>query len=200
MSKLNIKKIINEEIKNFDFLGNEEFLKGQEDIELLSNEDLQKQFICDSLLKRKSKIKILQIKDATLGGNWDENDFKNANLLTIDYNLHIEYLYDTTKHPLNFDLYFYSDNVGIKVNGNKDIGDYYTAPYSESWFNYIMWDDINVSLHTDDGDDINFNALKNAPHNIQVLFIREYTESFITNKTSMNINNNIDKSSIAQYC
>jgi hypothetical protein len=44
------KRIINEEISEFDFLGNEQYLKEQEVVDLLKNEDFQKQFICDSLL------------------------------------------------------------------------------------------------------------------------------------------------------
>ena len=54
-------KIINEEISGFDFLGNEEYLKEEEDINILKNEDFQKQFICDLLLKRKEKVKTLQV-------------------------------------------------------------------------------------------------------------------------------------------
>ena len=54
-------EIINEEIKNFDFLGNDEFLKEQEVTDLLINEDLQKQFICDSLLGRKDKVRVVKI-------------------------------------------------------------------------------------------------------------------------------------------
>ena len=45
MKNKKIIKIINEVITEFDFLGNDEHLKGQEDITLLKNEDMQKQFI-----------------------------------------------------------------------------------------------------------------------------------------------------------
>ena len=36
----NIIRIINEEASNFDFLGNEDYLKGQEVIDLLQNEEI----------------------------------------------------------------------------------------------------------------------------------------------------------------
>ena len=50
MKKRDFIRIINEEISEFDFLGNEQYLKEQEIVDLLKNEDFQKQFICDSLL------------------------------------------------------------------------------------------------------------------------------------------------------
>src|ERR1035437_5253077 len=58
MVEKDIIKIINEEASNFDFLGNDDNMKEQEIIDLLQNEEFQKQFICDSLLERKNKIKI----------------------------------------------------------------------------------------------------------------------------------------------
>ena len=59
----NIINIITEEVKQFDFLGNDERLKEQENNELLMNEELQKQFICDALLGRTDKVKIVDDRD-----------------------------------------------------------------------------------------------------------------------------------------
>src|SRR5208283_5141494 len=97
MSNKNIIKIINEVISEFDFLGNDKNNKEQEIIDLLKNEELQKQFICDSLLNKKDRIKILNISDSTIGGNWDEVNTDNATTITIKYDLKIQYTYDINK-------------------------------------------------------------------------------------------------------
>ena len=53
-------QIINEVIAEFDFLGNDKYLKEQDNVSLLNNEDFQKQFICDVLTNSK-KIKTNKI-------------------------------------------------------------------------------------------------------------------------------------------
>jgi hypothetical protein len=166
MKNKKIIKIINEVITEFDFLGNDEHLKGQEDITLLKNEDMQKQFICDSLLSKKNKIKIVEVADARIGGNWDE---------------------DLQKKPIIFYLNFDSDNISISKDGFYDKGGNDVAPYGESWFNSLNWNDINVTLSTEDGDEIEFIAFKKAPQKIQMLFIREYTADFIGTETKLDI-------------
>jgi hypothetical protein len=189
MNKRDFVKIISEEINNFDFLNNDEFLKEQEVTDLLQNEDLQKQFICDSLLNRKDKIKIAKITDSYVSGNWDETNFEDANRLSLEYSLDIEYQYDSTKEPLKFNLYFNADNINISVDGWYDQGrfggtpdtDY--PPEGESWYNGFDWGDIDVNLYTMDGNDVQFKAFEDAPPKIQTLFIREYTQNFIENET-----------------
>jgi len=189
MNKKDFIKILNEEIKKFDFLGNDEFLKEQEITDLLQNEDLQKQFICDSLLNKKDKVKIVKIADSYINGNWDENNFENANRLSLEYSLDMEYLYDSQKEPLKFNLYFQADKIDISVGGWSDRGrfggtpDTDIEPSGESWYDGFDWDDINVALLTMDGDKIPFTAFDNAPPKIQNLFIREYTQNFIEYET-----------------
>lgn len=184
MSKKIFIKIINEEISNFDFLGNDKQIKEQENVDLLRNEDLQKQFICDSLLNKRDKIKILNISDARIGGNWDSNNSEDANILTIEYNLKMEYVYSPDKEPIIFDLYFDSDNVRIGVNSWHNPGNNIDiAPEGDSWFDDFEWNDINVTVFTLDGDEIQFVAFEKAPPKIQMLFIREYTQGFINSQT-----------------
>jgi hypothetical protein len=84
------------------------------------NEEFQKQFICDSLLN-KNKVKST-VYDSRLGGNWETNDFEDADKVTLEYLLKIEYKYDQTKEPLNFELNFYGDKVDIGVTGWYDKG------------------------------------------------------------------------------
>jgi hypothetical protein len=175
-------KIINEEISNFDFLSNEEYLKEEENYDLLKNEDFQKQFICDSLI---NNVKIKQhITDARVGGNWENGN--DADKLTIEYFVEIEYKYDPSKEPAKFTVDFYSEQIGIGIHTQSDPGSYgnFIEPTFEAQYTDINWRDIDVSMHTPDGDEIDFLAFKKAPPTIQVLFIREYTEKFIATETA----------------
>jgi hypothetical protein len=183
-------KIINEEISEFDFLGNEKYSKEQEIVDLLKNEDFQKQFICDSLLN-KNKIKTT-ISESNIGGNW-ENDTEDASKLTLEYFLNVEYKYDQNKDALKFGLDFYSDGITISKRDDYDKGrlggttDSDIAPSGNEWFNEFDWSDINATLNTKEGDEIDFLAFKKAPPKIKMLFIREYTESYIRAYTSVEI-------------
>lgn len=180
----NLVKIIKEEISNFDFLGNDEFLKEQETTDLLINEELQKQFICDSLLNRNDKLKIIKIAEANITGNWDENTTEETNRLSLDYSLDMQYVYDSSKEPIIFNLTFSADKIDISVNGWYDSGDgYSTPPEGDSWYDGFDWSDIDVNIYTMDGDTINFIAFEKAPPKIQTLFIREFTQNFIENET-----------------
>jgi hypothetical protein len=190
MNKKNFIRIINEEIKNFDFLSNDEFNKEQETIDLLQNEELQKQFICDSLLNKRDKIKILKITESQISGNWDESDSEDADKLSLEYGLNIEYLYDSTKKPLIFNLSFHGLNIHISVNGWYDAGNWggtmadAIEPSGESWFDDFDWSGIDVILYLMNNDDnVQFKAFKDAPSKIQILFIREYLQNFIENQT-----------------
>ena len=176
-------KIINEEISNFDFLGNDELLKEQETTDLLINEDLQKQFICDSLLNRNDKVKIVKIVESYITGNWDENKTEETNRLSLSYSLDMKYIYDAVKEPLDFNLTFTADNIDISVDGWSDAGSYEVAPEGDSWYDGFDWSDIDVNIYTMDGDTINFIAFEKAPPKIQTLFIREFTQNFIENET-----------------
>lgn len=188
MNKRDFVRIINEEINNFDFLSNDEFLKEQETTDLLQNEDLQKQFICDSLLGKKDKVKILKIDDSYVSGDWEESP-ENARKLNLTYYLKIQYTYDMTKEPIQFELNFNGDDIDISVDGWYDPGrfggttdtDY--PPEGESWYDGFDWGDIDVEIFTVDGDEIQFTAFENAPPKIQTLFIREYTQNFIESET-----------------
>jgi len=207
MNKGDFIKIINEELNKFDFLNNDEFLKEQEVTDLLQNEDLQKQFICDSLLGKSDKVKIVNIEDSHISGNWEESNPEDADRITLVYYLKIEYAYDATKEPILFELNFDADKIDISVGGWYDPGrfggttdtDY--APEGESWFDGFDWGDIYVKLYTVDGDDVIFTAFEKAPPRIQTLFMRHYLESFISTETlELRTNDMKDRVQNIPYC
>ena len=200
MDKKNFIRIVNEEIKNFDFLNNEESAKEQENIELLQNEDLQKQFICDSLLNRNEKIKIINMTDARMSGDWDSLNNDDRDALSIEYNISIDYVFDSSKEPLKLDLSFNGSNVEMNVSGTNDNGDYLTPSSNDTWINSINWQQITVSLFTSEEEKIDFIAYDKAPEKIQNLFIREFLEEFITEHTEMDVREKTDNTTITQYC
>jgi hypothetical protein len=187
VKKDNIIMIINEELENFDFLGNDEYNKEKEGFDLLSNEDFQKQFICDSLLKRRDKLKV-RVTDSGVGGNWETNNPEDISFLTLEYFTEIEYKYDPAKEAVKFTLNFDSDRISVSAGGYYNPGNWgrYEPPEGDTWYDSIDWMDINVTLFTMDGDEIEFNAFKRAPADIQNLFVREYVESYITTSTHDN--------------
>jgi hypothetical protein len=180
MKKNQFIQIINEVISEFDFLGNGAQQKEDENNGLLQNEDFQKQFICDSLIN-KNKIK-KHVTDARVGGNWENGN--DADNLTIEYFVEIEYNYDINKEPAKFTVQFYSDHIGIGIYSKSDPGSYDVEPTFEAGYTQLNWQDIDVTLSTQDGDDVDFLAFKHAPPKIQILFIREFTEDFIANETA----------------
>jgi len=202
VKKKNLIKIINEEISEFDFLGNEAHSKEEEIINILKNEEFQKQFICDSLLNKKNKIKI-DILDSKIDGNWDEEP-ENATKLIIEYLLKIDYMYDQTKEPIQFELNFYGDDVSIRKDEwyNKGNISNYIEPEGDVWFSSFYWNDIKVILNTIEGDEIDFIAFKKAPVKIQTLFIREYTQDYIGSYTNLDVRTSEMKDKIQNvpYC
>jgi len=189
MNKKDLVRIVNEEVSKFDFLGNDEQLKEQETTDLLLNQDLQKQFICDALLDRNDKVKIAKITDSYISGNWDEFNQEDADRVSLEYSVNMEYRYDAEQEPLKFILSFVADRIDISVGGWYDPGRWAGTmpdsiePSGESWYDGFDWGDIDVILYTMDGDDVPFKAFDEAPPKIQTLFIRHFTESFIEGET-----------------
>lgn len=199
MKKKDFIILVNEEIEKFDFLGSDESHKDEANIELLNNEDLQKQFICDSLLAKNAKIKIIHVDDSHIGGNWESNELEDVTKLSIEYNISIEYLYDSNEKPIIFDVRFHGDNVSVSADGTSDSGTYDTPPANEAWFSNIDWQAINASLFAD-GSEIEFTAFERAPINIRKLFVKEYVEQLIVDRTTMDIHDNLNNSIVTQYC
>ena len=200
-------KIINEEISGFDFLGNEEYLKEEEGVNILKNEDFQKQFICDLLLKRKEKVKTLQVVQSEFGGDWEKNGY-----LTIDYIIELAYTYDTAKEPAKLGLQLKGDRIQYSEDSDYDPGKWMgtmpdsTPPSGGNWFNQIDWDDIDVEMFSIEqgyeGDKIEFLAFEHAPKRIQHLFLSDILGDFISEWAGRGMGTPADYDSVAKvgYC
>lgn len=203
MNKQEIIKIITEEIQEFDFLGNDEHSKEMEIINLLKNEDFQRQFICDALLRKnlvKNNVTDNMVSD-------DSRLFSGPNHMNVEIRVDVTYKYDQSKEPVEFGLEFVADNIEVDTDSDYDAGrwgvstDDAIAPSGGDWINYINWDKIEVNLYSMDGDEIEFNAFVKAPANIKTLFVREYCENNIENKSDYRIEvDPTDKTEINSYC
>ena len=194
MGEKDLIKIIKEELNEFDFLNNDKHLEEDENLELLSNPDFQKQFICDSLVNE-TKIRQIETAEAWIGGDWEVayHELEDANKLQIQYDLKLAYAYDQTKEPVEFNILFHSDNIGISMGGNYDPGRWggtmgdAIEPSGEAWFDYVNYYDIEVKLFSVEGDEIKFDALEKAPDKIHYLFVQKYVESYISDYTNLEI-------------
>jgi hypothetical protein len=198
MTSKRIIKVINEEVSKFgfDFLHNEEVSREEENYDLLRNEDFQKQFICDSLLNPNKVVK--HVSEARVGGNWQNGD--DADKLTLEYFLEVEYKYDPIKEPAKFGIDFFSENIQMGIATQSDYGSYDVEPSFEAGYTHLNWDDIEVSMHTTNGDDIEFVAFDKAPPKIQTLFVREYVETFIATETADTSDLKKDNIKSVPYC
>lgn len=201
MENKHLIKIINEEISGFDFLGNEEYVKEEGNVNILQNEDFQKQFICDSLLKRKETVKTLDVVESNFGGDWEKNGY-----LTVSYIIELAYKYDVSKEPAKLGLHFKGDRVSYSVDGYSASGDNGTPGVDEEWFDKINWDDIDVKMFSIEegfeGDDIEFKAFEHAPQRIQNLFIRDFLGKFISDwaRRGMGTPADYDNATKVGYC
>jgi hypothetical protein len=169
----NIIKTINEEISNYDFLGNEMHEMSIENIRLLENEDFQKQFIIDFLTGKSEKYQIVDSIEVKLTGEWENVeyhgvDYDERSQLGVECNADLEYTYDISKEPIRFSLSFESDSISITNEG-------------------VNWDDVNVTLYSNEGDEIKFIALEKAPDKIRELFIREFINDAFKEENDMSL-------------
>ena len=151
----NIIKTINEEISNFDFLGNDKYEMLMENITLMENEDFQKQFIVDFLIGKSEKYEIVDSIEINLIGDWEGEDNQETQL-GVECNVDLQYTYDVDKEPIEFSLLFKSDSISKTSNGE------------------INWGDVDVTLFTTEGDEIKFTTFESAPEKIREIFIREF--------------------------
>ena len=194
-----ISKIILEELQNFDFLNTNTNNNKQEINDLIMNRDFQKRFICDSILHKDERIKILNILNQDIDIDYDVIDKSKVLGINISYTVKLSYKYDTTKEPLELTLEF----NGRDIQSNSDgINEPDTTGHFEVSFNSIEWDDINVTLYNADGDDIEFSEVKTRK--INGLFIRAYLEDFFMDATGYDLlylyRKNNDKTQAINYC
>lgn len=190
-------KIIKEEVNNFDFLGVNSNQESLDERELLSNFEIQKQFICDSI--EKNNIKIKSVDYANLSGNFDIDNLEDDIKFSIEYDVTIEFMYDRTKEAAIIKLSFSGDNIVAELTGIDDKGDYITGPHFEPYIKKIYhWNDIDVEYKDKNENKIDFTVFDKAPSKISELFIKSYLGEYISSKSGIEINNTYSKSEVSK--
>ena len=163
-------KTINEAISEFDYLNNDKQVIEDEKAQLLGSEDFQKQFIIDSISNRN------KIKENVIDSNIEETDNDNSSChFDIEYISDILYSYDTTKEPISFQLYMNGIKVPCIMDNNISRGgDYDTPDDVSSLISHVEWSDIHVTLYTNEGEEVEFNALSKASAKIKGIFAKQY--------------------------
>ena len=184
MVRKDIISLVNEEISNFDYLGNQEHEKWREEIETLRNRDFQKRFISDSILGNE-RVKVTAWDEMSLTDNWNDSDEGDTVRIDVDGILSLEYRYDTNKPPIQFDLHFQAQNVGNTISTWRDRGSYDTQPTSGGRFDSVSWEEVEVTIFSRDGETIEFKELNAVPDRIRNLFVRHYLENYLKDVTGM---------------
>lgn len=181
--KKGIKRIIKEEISSFNFLNSENHQEYNDYIGLLNNQDFQKQFVFDGINGRNIEKKDESV--ANLRGDWDDNDL-GLKKLSFEYETDVIYRYDNSK-PIKFQIYITAENINAYLDGSEDKGDYYTAPYAESYFTEMEWDAMDVSFYSEDGDEIELKAYDELSSGDKELFIKSFISKPFIDKMSIEI-------------
>lgn len=178
-------RFINEELGEFDFLNNDKYTEENEINDILKEEFFQRQFIIDSITKKRDKI---TLSDEDVYVTKIEPDFQKDehNDLTIEYSTDVEYIFNDK--PMNFKLFFGgSNNVNYSTHSSSDSGNYYNEPQSTQYISSLDWSNIPVTLYNKDGDIIEFVGFDKETVEVQNLFIKSYLESIIENRTDYDI-------------
>jgi len=148
--------IINEEINEFDFLGNNNRKKENDLLKTLNDFDFQKQFILDSI-ENPENIYLNSTK-AKITGDWRDNQ---SNDLTVEYRTEVTYTYYKDEE-IKFIISFIGED--ISYNNTSD----------NRWFNNIDLKNISVGYYDTYGKKLRFKAYESAPDSIKNLFKRKY--------------------------
>lgn len=179
---MDIKRIINEAFEEFDFLNHDKLIKEEQVNSILTTPQFTKSFVNDVVNNFKSKIILDKTSTLDAGAVNDEDIVDGDEPLNIDYTTKFKYLAKDNKY-IELAISIEGENISYKLGSEYDAGDYYTKPTSEVWFEYIEWDEINVSLYNRDFDLINDNLLKDLDKLTIKRFILNFINPYFTLKT-----------------
>ena len=162
MKNKDIIRIINEEISNFDFLSMDQIREDEEDFNTINSKEFQISFVNDILNNIHDKTKFKEFKDLYKNTNEDDleidPDWGNTPL-NIEYDLEVKYIYNGKEIPIT--LHFEGKEINYDPNIETSRGDYLTPSYERMSYRDIDWGDIELTVYDSEGDDVNFDWLKN---------------------------------------
>lgn len=179
MEKVNIIKIIKEEVGGYNYIGLDEINDQEYDSQLLKSKDFQTQFVHDVVNNFKNTIKLGDVN--TLRTN-EEDLFQDG--LDTDTKLNIEYdvniIYNYLGKNMSFNIIFVGNNINYGTGGYYDKGTPREIPASgEAYYTYFDWDDINFEIYNENSGEIKFDWLRTNPK-LYATFVKKFVEDVLT--------------------
>jgi len=156
MNHKDIIRIINEELQEFDFLGTNEAEQEQDYATFLNDRTFQTRLIHDIINNYGDKTRFKD-EEVTYQRTTEDDILQNERL-DVEYGVDLTYMYDGKDIRLSFNLN--GDNISHDLDHYDRPATYETPPEGDIWYNSIDWDDIDLDIFDDDGNEINFDWLK----------------------------------------
>ena len=161
-SKKEVRSIM-EAIESFDFLGMEEEKKKEESLKILNSKEFQVTFINDIINEFNNKIKFKDI-DVIYDSSQIDDELKDGEKFSLEYNVSLKYLYKD--NVINITLFFSGTDIDYKLESNEE---------GEQTFTDLDWNDINIHIFNNDGDEVDFSWLDKSPQ-IKSRIIKKFIE------------------------
>lgn len=159
MGNKKIGDIITEELNGFDFLGMDQIKEEQNLRDVVSGRDFQTKFITDVINNFNDNTKF---KDSqTIFKSVSEENALEGEGIDVEYGVDFTYVFNDS--DLKMSLYFDGNDVTTDISKTNDPGNYFNEPDISNMYENIKWDDINVKMFDDEGDEINMNWLDSNP-------------------------------------
>jgi hypothetical protein len=176
MEKKEIIKMINEELGGYNYINLDELTAQDDNVQLLSSKEFQVQFVSDVVNNFKDTIKLSDVNTMhTTEEDLFNHGEETGKALNIEYDVNIIYKY--MGRDIKLMLAFEGNNVGYGMGGYYDAGNYgeYRAPEGDTYYTYINWNDIGLSMYDDEGNEINVGWINKNPK-LHDAFVKKFIE------------------------
>lgn len=176
MSGKVLKKIISEEIHNFDFLSMDEVSSFDNSRNLLNSKEFQTQFVNDVISDMNNENKFKNINTQYSHMSNDRPSFIDGEKLDIQFDFDIEYNYNG--NDISLTLIFDGENINYDLDVDRSHGTNDLPSTEDVKLNNVDWSDINCNLFTTDGEEIDMSWLNNSK--LHHLFVKNFVEPIIS--------------------
>lgn len=156
MKNKDIIHIINEELQEFDFLSIDEIENENNLNKFLNDKSFQTRFIHD-LINNYGNKSLFKDEDITYKST-SEDDLLDKERLSIEYGVDVTYIFNDK--DIRLSLNFTGDNIDYDIETYDKPSTYTTPSEYNVWYDSIDWEDIDFNIFNEDGDEINFDWLK----------------------------------------
>lgn len=147
MNENKLKKIILEEISNFDFLSQKNIKEDTAVYNILNNANFQKSFVKDVIdnpsLIKVNDFEIQQDNREEIDPDWDTD-------ISIDYSIEIEYEFMGKNIPMNI---YIEGEIQFDMGG-YDIPATRMQPPEHRYIDKVYYEDSDLKITTNDGEEV----------------------------------------------